>query len=184
MAAVSTAKPYRPDQYIPKIERDYLLVSVQRSGTRFLQRILTAAGIKTAQIHPVPTRTNQLDGWLAKNKAEDLPIIVPMRHPFSVAHSWRNRSEPVEKMFEQYRYLTEICEQSKSLFLPVDHRDRDFYLAHMALELDTELETDWEPYGHKNGCSYLDPDEQRQIAELVASPFVSKFYNGSVPHGT
>ncbi len=171
-------------QHIPNIERDYLLVSVQRSGTRFCQRILSAAGIKTAQIHPVPTRAKQIDGWLTRNKAEHLPIIVPMRHPFSVAHSWRLRGELVEKMFAQYKMLEAICAVSTPLFLPVDHPDRDDYLELMSAVLETPLTTDWAKYAHKPGTVFIDSRARADIAALVAKPFCGKFYNGSVPHGT
>lgn len=174
----------RKDQFIPKIERDFLLLSVQRTGTRFVQRILTEAGIKTAQIHAVPTRAKQIEDWISKNDTEDLPIIVPMRHPFSVAHSWLIRGDVMEDMFEQWRQLILYCERSRCLFLPVDSPDRNNHLAELAAGVGKELSTDWTPYGHKAGTEYMTQYNRERIDLLLKNSFFSRFYNGSVPHGT
>lgn len=175
-------------QHVPKNERDYLLLSVQRSGTRFTQRILTQAGVTTAQIHPVETRRTQLQGWLDKNSKEGLPIIVAMRHPLSVAKSWRARSEPVEKMFEQYQLLIELCELSRPIFLPVDHPERDDFLHFMGKELGLTLETDWAKYGHRpdhpSAQIELETAVHNQVAELCATELISALYTEDVPHGT
>jgi len=164
---------------------DYLLLSVQRTGTRFVQRLLTDAGIKTAQIHAVATREKQIEGWLSRNEAEDLPIIVPLRHPFSVAHSWLIRGDILENMFEQWRQLILFCERSRVLFLPVDcHDQRNDYLAEMSAGVGKVLKTDWKPHGHKVGTEYMTQFNRERIALLLKNSFFSKFYNGDVPHET
>lgn len=169
----------------PSLERDLLLVSVQRTGTRFTQRILTAAKIKTAQIHPVQTRTNQLDNWLKKNTKQNLPIIVSLRHPISVALSWRSREDSVEKMFDQWAYLVQIIAVSKPLFLPVDHPEKQEYLDELSRYVGKPLETDWKKYGNRpvTPPAELSSGEIDQCNQLVATTFLSDFYE-DVPHGT
>lgn len=179
-------------RYVPHIDRDLLLVTVQRTGTRFVQRLLREGGITTAQIHAVATRSKQLDGWIEKNKKEGLPIIVSLRHPLSVAQSWLHRAannEPKEfqfdRMMDQWAYLVEIVAASKPLFLPVDHPEKESYLDEMARYVGQPLDTDWEKYGHRPGSEdvKLSKADIDGINELIATTFLADFYD-EVPHGT
>lgn len=180
------------DFYAPNPDKDYLLITVQRTGTRFLQRILSAAKIKTAQIHPVKTRVKQIDGWLQLNNCHDLPIIVSLRHPFLVCQSWMLRAErrepeqfQIDAMFDQWEYLNRIISESKPLFVPVDHANRQGYLDELGDYLVCSLETDWQKYGHKPGAEKMSIPAWAadQLNELIATTFLSEFYS-EVPHGT
>lgn len=182
------------DFYAPNPNKDYLLVSVQYTGTRFTQRILADAKIQTAQIHPVKTRSKQLDGWLEQNQMADLPIIVPIRNPLNVAESWISRAKQHSKdeaamripaMFAQWAYLAEIIAVSKPLFLPVDHPEKELYLDEMADVLGVKLWTDWKKYGHKPGAEKIALTNQQitELNELIGTTFLADFY-AEIPHGT
>ncbi len=161
-----------------------LLLSVQRSGTRFTQRILQQDHIKTAQLHAAPTMMVRVEEWLKKCCDEGLPIIVPLRHPFSVAHSWRLRGDRLEDMFEQWRLLIQCCDRCEPYYLPVDHPEREGFLDELREATGAPIETRWKKYGHKPCMAFLTPDELRQVNELCASEFVQAFYTEDVPHGT
>ena len=178
---------------MPANDNDLLLLSVQRNATRFTQRMLGNFKIKAQQIHPVETRRDQLEGWMLKNSREQRPIIVPLRHPISVAKSWVARSEPgepagfqIEQMFKQYELLFEFAEISDTLWLPVDHPERNGYIAIMSMRLKLHFSTNWKPYGARpvDRQPVLSTDTQFQINELLMHPLLSDIYTQEVPHGT
>jgi hypothetical protein len=174
------------DFHAPNPAKDYLLVSVQRTGTRFTQRILDNAKIKTAQIHAVDTRAKQLDAWLEQNEmADGVPIVVPLRHPLNVAQSWLHRKDQLDQMFDQWRYLAEIIAKSKPLFLPVDHGERELYLDEMSDYMGVKLWTDWKKYGEKPGAGdvIINKPTVDRLNEMIATTFLQDFY-AEVPHGT
>ena len=166
--------------------RHGLLLSVQRTGTRFVQRILQQAGIKPAQLHAAQAHMDRIEIWLEKCRDEGLPIIIPLRHPISVAKSWRVRGEPLEAMFDQWALLAEIVDVSRPLFLPVDHPERDEFLREMSGQLNMDLQTRWKKYGSKPGSNdvVLTPVDTLAVQELIANTFLKYFYTEDVPHGT
>lgn len=164
-----------------------LLLSVQRSGTRFTQRILTAGGLKTAQLHSAPTMMDRIELWLERCCQLGLPIVIPMRHPVSVAKSWYARGDQLDDMFEQWRLMIQCAERCRPWFLPVDHPERDEFLAELSEGIGGErLKTDWHKYGSKPGSQdvILNKSTMNQLNELIATEFVSAFYTEDVPHGT
>ena len=182
------------DFYAPNPNKDLLLVTVQHTGTRFVQRLLSEADIQTAQIHAVDTRKKQLDSWLNQNEMADLPIIVSLRNPVNVAQSWWFRANKhsthnpflqIQEMFKQWAYLAKIIAVSKPLFLPVDHPEREHYLQEMSVELGRPLSTRWKKYGHRPGAETIKLSNATidGINELIATTFLKDFYQ-EVPHGT
>ena len=161
-----------------------LILSVQRSGTRFIQRVLTQAGLKTAQLHTAPQMMERIEVDLKKCCDEGLPVVIPLRHPFSVAHSWKNRGEQLDDMFKQWELLIQTVDRCNPWFVPVDHPERQHFLDELADDTGLALETRWKKYGSKPGMAYLDPDEQELVNQLVATEFVQAFYTEDVPHGT
>ncbi len=161
-----------------------LIVSVQRSGTRFTQRLLQEHGLKTLQLHAVDRQRERIQKLYELCQDEGYPVVVPLRHPFEVANSWRSRFEPLEKMFEQWRELTEICNEIDVYFLPIDHPDRQIYLKTLSDCVGVPLETRWKKYGHKPGNAEFTQDEIKSLIELAHSPFVTQFYGEDVSHGT
>lgn len=68
--------------------------------------------------------------------------LSPLRHPAELWASWSRRQRPFAHLYEQTEYLISLdCDNL--FFLPIDHPDRDNYLAQASEHLSVTLSTDW-----------------------------------------
>ncbi len=123
----------------------------------------------------------ELGEWLAM----DIPIVVPVRHPFAVAKSWLARGRPLDEMLRQYELLINVVDAANPLYLPLDSEFRDRYFTRLRLKVDLKLSTDWAVHASKmkggDHKSQLEPVEMTAehvdlITPLLLSPFFFRFY--------
>lgn len=70
-------------------------------------------------------------------------VVIPMRHPDAVTTSWVRRGADLDRLAALW---VELRNHESALFIPVDHPDRDTYLAAVSESIGYKLTTDWQPY--------------------------------------
>lgn len=124
------------------------IFSVQHTGTRFTQDLLTRHGIESVQAHPVKSRQLFIRGWLRRCKDNDWPIVVPLRIVQEVAQSWLRRDKDIDAMFDQWRMLNDELVGYEICPLPIDSAFiRESHLDYLAQRCGVEMKTDWQNYG-------------------------------------
>lgn len=171
--------------------------SVHHTGTQFTQKLFEDIGYvgtdKTPKeagnscnyfhrCHLSDSIMTELNNWLH----EDVPLIVPLRHPVEVMHTWlRKRDKPLEVMLRQWQILYEHVDSFKPLYLPMDHAERDRYFTNLRLKTDLKLITDWAVVGSKRAGSdhpaqeqpvVPEPEHIEMMRELSYQPFFERFY--------
>ena len=79
--------------------------------------------------------------------AKQYPCLVPMRHPMSVALSYKARRENIEVMTDYFRRLVTAIDPLKPFYLPLDVPNRQHYLDLINDVTGLELTTDWHVHG-------------------------------------
>lgn len=117
--------------------------------------------------------------------SEGAMLVVPMRHPMSVAQSWANRGKPIvehpvhEPMIKLFRNLIEHIVPLNPLYLPVDVPDREKYLAKLSKAVGRELKTSWDRVSHHDiRPARLFDDDIAAVIELLKDPFFRDFNYG------
>ncbi len=121
--------------------------------------------------------------WLLKYGSM-APVISPLRHPMSVAQSWKNRGKPIIEhdvhapMIELFQALIELSKQVKMYFLPLDHPMREQYLKRISDVAGRSFKTRWDRYGPipSNPHQDLTVAEIDAVNELMTDPFFEQFY--------
>ncbi len=164
--------------------------SIHHTGTNFvLQNLLrkfathpnTIASLPPEQskvhVHVEPSLVGQLDHWVRLM----YPMLVPIRHPASVARSWKARGKPVSEMVGQWQMLIDQVAPFKPSYLPLDVDNREDWLEAFCDKFSLDLSTDWEVV-RGSGIVITDPDaelnavELSEIDSLMSSPFFEQFY--------
>lgn len=125
------------------------------------------------------TERQQLE--LAKRHANNMPLIVPVRHPYLTEVSWRKREKHnIEDMIQAYHHLTELDEYNP-YYLPIDSPDRTQYLRSIGDNLGLRLNYQWSVVNSKQSTHLMKADDCQpslEVVELAESikPFLSQFY--------
>lgn len=176
-----------------------LCVSVHHTGTQFVQKLFEDAGYiatdKTPKeagnscnyfhrCHMAPSVMTELNDWL--KLTDDMPLVIPLRHPVEVLQSWLVRKKQPKQLMEQWKILVDYVDiKYEPLYLPLDHDDRDHYFTNLRLKTDLGLKTNWPIVGSKREDSEhfaqlkpiaLEPEHIDMMFELMAEPFFHRFY--------
>ena len=108
------------------------------------------------------------------------PAIVPLRHPYLVAESWKRRGKPLEDMKTAYRRLP-ILGALGAYFLPMDVDGRDSYLEAIKTGLGLPVSTKWpviNSYHATSGLRHTDitPDRDMLAFYSEMGEFLKQFY--------
>ncbi len=163
-----------------------LLISVPHSGTHFVRyHLLKGFGSTLHAEHIWPGREHDLATMARKR-----PTIIPLRHPVSVAQSWKDRGNQAKKLGELRDFwarLIEYIDPHNPNYLPLDSPARAMYLDDFNNRHGYGLTTDWPIVRHPDGSDSC-PDYKREpltkgemnVALKVFmefSQFFSRWYN-------
>jgi hypothetical protein len=117
----------------------------------------------------------------ALDLALEMPLIVPLRHPYRVEESWKRRGKSVAELVSCFDTLAEKFAPLRPCFMPVDSPRREEALQELSGELGVELSTDWAVVHGEAGTHSLaleDLSPSPPVVDLVArlAPLLSRFY--------
>lgn len=103
-------------------------------------------------------------------------VIVPLRHPRTLAIGWKSRSKPLWQLEDQITLLKEEIAPFAPFYIPIDKDDRDDWLNKVNSGLKLHLTTDWPVIG-KHGGDYLELDksEERLVDSWMEDGFFTRF---------
>ena len=112
------------------------------------------------------------------------PVISPLRHPMSVAQSWKNRGKPIVKqdvhapMIYLFHNLIELAQRVRVSFLPLDMPCRGARLNRVSEIAGRSLRTRWAYYGPGpvKPDVPLTEDDKAAVDELMTHPFFQQHY--------
>lgn len=121
--------------------------------------------------------------WLLKY-GNIAPVISPLRHPMSVAQSWKNRGKPIDKhevhapMVRLFQNLIDLSKKVNMRFLPLDSPDRDQYLRRISDVARRNFKTQWAYYGPGpvNPTVPLTQSDRDAVDNLMTDPFFRLYY--------
>lgn len=145
------------------------LISVPRTGTRFLMALIKPDWFNHVHGAAVPDRLEQAD-----------VIIAPIRDPLRTWNTWRAHDCRRLIGFDtDWALLDRYAGEYPVHVIPVDKPElRDAALAKLAKVLGREIVTDWQPVG-----SYAKPRppwETPDLSHVYSLPVVARFYAGAL----
>ena len=164
----------------------YTIPTIQHTGTKFLAKLF--GDIHWASfIEDASDRENVLYlGHLTTNSIGNIkklnhPILIPLRHPYLVAESWKRRGKPLTELAENFRLLVDELDPLNPLYLPIDVDNRQEYLDIINNELGLSLKTNWAIENSKEmtyNLSYKDLSPDKIMIDLVSDieGFIKRFY--------
>lgn len=164
----------------------YAVISIQHTGTHFLADMFVpqyhwASLVERDErptIHVGHISPGQFPHIL--KLLDEIPVLIPVRHPYVVAESWKRKNKPIGELVIAYKLLNQIKDKTP-YYLAVDSLEREQQLAEINCKLQLNLQTDWEPRNVKTNTYYLRPDELEpdplilQVMDEM-SEFFSLFY--------
>jgi hypothetical protein len=165
-----------------------IVPTVQHSGTLFLVRsILGKNGFEVLPFRGEPTKEHTVNYghcWPGELKymrplIRKYPIIVPLRHPYLVAETWRRRNRTPLEMMLQWEILMQEVDPQGPFYLPIDRDDRGEWLDSINNQLGLQLSTDWQPLNSHTGTFNITPDKAilpDETIEFFNQPFFRRFY--------
>lgn len=104
---------------------------------------------------------------------EECPVVVPLRHPASVAVSWKSRGKPLDVLYALWELLTERVHRFSPLYIPIDAPERrDARLQAVSEAISKQIETNWPVVGSCGIACKLSSEENRAISKYA------EFYYG------
>ena len=122
------------------------------------------------RIHCDLPQHDSLEWWLSR-----YPCIVPMRHPLTVAASWKARNEDLSLLPGQWAILKTEVDPYEPMYLPIDSPDRMNWLDTICRNIDRELQTDWPVVMSCNKSATLTDSERAAVVEVMADGFFGRF---------
>lgn len=164
-----------------------VVASVYHTGTNFIfQHLLkgmTQVGIAPdskyvkglprnsfARIHCDLSQHVYLQWWLLR-----CLCVVPMRHPVSVAESWKARGRDLANLAIQWNILKTEVDPYEPMYLPIDSPDRMNWLDTISRNIDRELQTDWPVVMSCNKSATLTETEREAVVEVMDDGFFDRF---------
>ncbi len=113
------------------------------------------------------------------------PLISPLRHPMSVAQSWKNRGKPIfeieqrASMIKLFHKLIDLSKAVKIHFLPLDLPNKQRYLDRICEVAKRRLKTNWVRFGPSDTKPHIPLTEAdiEAVGELMTDPFFEPFYD-------
>ena len=159
-----------------------VVASVHHTGTNFVWQHLLK-GMKQvgmgsdgapknsfARIHCDLSQHIFLERWLKK-----CPCIVPLRHPLTVAASWKARGKNLSNLAGQWQILKTEVDPYLPMYLPIDSPEREQWLEPIRGFIDPKLQTDWPVVMSCNKSAELTDDERASVFEVMADGFFDRF---------
>lgn len=121
--------------------------------------------------------------WLLKF-GQMAPVISPLRHPMSVAQSWKNRGKAITKedrrapMVDLFHNLIELAQRVRITFLPLDVPNRNLHLRRVSEVARRQLRTRWAFFGPGSVKPEiaLTSSDRDAVTELMTHPFFEPYY--------
>ena len=170
---------------------DVLILSVPHTGTTFTEKLFMSIGYHDAPLNQrgdgksihrshIDNDSHLIQGLLLR-KDENLPLIVPLRHPFLTEESWRRRGKENEGMIHGFRNLMDRLYPLDPYWMPVDSEKRVQCLEILNQGLDLEIFTQWAPersIGKTYDMTWRDCDPSSEVMELAQDmkPLLEIFY--------
>lgn len=164
----------------------YVIPTIQHTGTKLLYGMFPE-GFTHYSFYEEPESPNALHvGHITENSVEaikrlDCQMIIPLRHPYLVAESWRRRNKPLSELFDNFMILVDELAPLDPLYLPIDAANRQDYLNKINKRLDLRLNTNWNVVNSKKSTYNLThkdlspgPIENRLVSEI--EEFLKPFY--------
>ena len=173
----------------PAIKRLVVIPSVWHTGTHFMvdqvvpdftphhfdhRTWIAGSPVGDIQVrcHCEPAYENSLKRW-----GKEAQCLVPIRHPMSVAESWKARGKVnrFSELAEQWMLLKKYISPHNPLYLPVDSPDRESWLEKIRIFLDSDIQTDWPVVMSSNKSATLTEAERATVLEVMADGFFDRF---------
>lgn len=123
----------------------------------------------------------KLTRW--KELLAEYPAIIPLRNPVSIAVSWQRRNKDIGEFIVMWYILVEIIDQYNPQYLPIDTKERDYYLNRINKKLRLELYTDWPVINSVHNSidvsiNDLTSENRTRILKMIRNTreFVDRFY--------
>jgi len=148
--------------------------SVHHTGTKlvFDEILRDVPSLHKQRIHMEPKFLDWLHGIIGTGAQ----IIVPLRHPRIVAIGWKLRAKRLEELDEQWKILKEEIDPYNPYYLPIEHEDRDKWLAQIATGIGRSLGTNWPVIG---ACPapvrQLNDKDEWMLASWMEDGFFARF---------
>jgi hypothetical protein len=170
---------------------DVVSISIPHTGTYFTIKLFTDAGFTDGSLfHQARSDSHVYHGHMIKEtqiaRAEELalemPLVIPFRHPYRVAHSWNMRGKPLDEMFRCYEAFVERFLPLKPYLMPVDSDRREEALQRISDGVGVRLTTDWSVVNGMKSTHKLKlediPPPSKKLVELVSrlEPVMADLY--------
>lgn len=168
-----------------------IIPTIPHTGTRFTENLFIQQGYSSAamneEISDSRTKVIRVGHISIGQRPHILKhifsniAVIPLRHPYLTAESWRRREKPLEEMCYAYRLLVNELDSFDPLYLPIDTPDREYYLNEISDFLGVNLATEWEVKNSHHDTSRLhwqDLPQEGIVQELVTEiqPLLDRFY--------
>lgn len=164
----------------------YTIPTIQHTGTKLLAKLF--GDVHWASFYEdIGDRESALYlGHLTINSVEAIKklkhrMIIPLRHPYLVAESWRRRNKPLDELADNFRLLVDEIDPYNPLYLPIDVENRQEYLDKINKELGLDLRTEWGVENSKKSTYNLSYKElspgpvEKALVEDIKE-FLKRFY--------
>jgi hypothetical protein len=163
----------------------YTIPTIQHTGTKLLANMFE--GFKRISFIEESEADNVLYlGHLTVNSIDNIkklknPIILPMRHPYLVAESWKRREKPLSDLVINFRLLINDIDKLDAMYLPIDVENKQDYLDEINEKLGLSLYSDWNVVNSKKqtyNLSYKELTPDPEMEDLVSDnkEFFERFY--------
>jgi len=158
-----------------------VVASIPHSGTRFVLEHLLAP---RKRVKSAPDDGEFFFEHLdsphipkLRDMMRQFPCIVPMRHPKSIALSWKADSRLLTDLTTMYRCLVSAIDPFKPCYLPLDVENRDAYLQLLNDQTGLNLKTDWPIIGASGVVGRFDAPDYGFYESLMdeLSDFFGRF---------
>jgi hypothetical protein len=105
----------------------------------------------------------EICSWL-----EHYPVLIPLRHPTSVALSWKRRGKETSILLKYWMRIIKMADEPNAVFLPIDSKDRNKWLQKLNKKTGLKAKTKWPVIGSlAHRTIELSSNEERDISELI-----------------
>jgi hypothetical protein len=125
------------------------------------------------RIHCDMQQSPYLHWWVSR-----FPTIVPLRHPASVAVSWKAREKSMWALENQWEILREMVAPYNPIYLPIDVDDRQSWLDKLNERLGMNIQTDWPVIMSRKQTATLEDEELASVGRVMADGFFTQFGYG------
>lgn len=168
---------------------EVVLISVPYTGTNFTAGLFTDLGFSRAAMNERPRGDTVYVAHALKDsqvcpalgKAEKMPLVIPLRHPFRCEESYRRKGIDIAQMILGYENLMRFLHLEPH-FMPVDSGHREKYLKLLKDKLGLPFKTNWGVVASKSGTSDIpfgELEPSQPVIDLVGrhKTFFESFYD-------